>query len=43
MIKANSKAPDFRLPDETGKTVRLKDLRDREVVLFFYSKANSPG
>ena len=43
MIKVNSKAPDFSLPDETGKTVHLKDLRGREVVLFFYSKANTPG
>jgi peroxiredoxin Q/BCP len=43
MIKVNSKAPDFSLPDENGKTVHLKDFRGQEVVLFFYSKANTPG
>jgi peroxiredoxin Q/BCP len=42
-MKVKGKAPDFSLPDETGKTVRLKDFRGEEVVLFFYPKANTPG
>lgn len=29
-------APDFSLPDEGGKTVSLRDLRGRNVVLVFY-------
>ncbi len=42
-MKVKGKAPDFSLPDETGNIVRLKDFRGREVVLFFYPKANTPG
>ena len=42
-MKVNSKAPDFTLSDETGKPVRLKDFHGKDVVLFFYPKANTPG
>jgi peroxiredoxin Q/BCP len=43
MLKVNAKAPDFSLPDENGNTVRLADFRGKDVVLFFYPKANTPG
>jgi thioredoxin-dependent peroxiredoxin len=36
-------APDFELPDQTGQTVRLSDLRGKPVVLYFYPKADTPG
>ena len=36
-------APDFELRDQDGETVRLSDLRGREVVLYFYPKADTPG
>ena len=36
-------APDFALPDQDGNTVRLSDLRGRNVVLYFYPKADTPG
>ena len=42
-MKVKGKAPDFSLSDENGKTVRLKDFRGHNVVLFFYPKANTPG
>ena len=42
-MEVNAKAPDFSLPDENGKTVRLADFRGKDVVLFFYPKANTPG
>jgi thioredoxin-dependent peroxiredoxin len=35
-LPAGSPAPDFSLPDQDGKTVSLKDLRGRNVVLVFY-------
>jgi peroxiredoxin Q/BCP len=36
-------APDFTLPDDTGKTVKLKDFRGRQVVVYFYPAALTPG
>ena len=37
------KAPEFELRDDAGNTVRLSDLRDRHVVLYFYPKDDTPG
>jgi len=37
------KAPDFTLPDQNAKTVRLKDFRGKTVILFFFPKADTPG
>jgi peroxiredoxin Q/BCP len=36
-------APDFELPDETGRTVRLSDFRGRRLILYFYPKDDTPG
>ena len=36
-------APDFEALDQDGNTVRLSDFRGRNVVLYFYPKANTPG
>jgi peroxiredoxin Q/BCP len=36
-------APDFELRDQDGAPVRLSELRGREVVLYFYPKADTPG
>jgi len=38
-----SKAPDFQLPDHTGKTVSLSQLAGKNVVLYFYPKDDTPG
>ena len=42
-MEVNDKAPEFSLPNEEGKTITLKDFRGKNVVLFFYPKANTPG
>jgi peroxiredoxin Q/BCP len=42
-MEVNDKAPDFSLSNENGETVRLSDFRGKNVVLFFYTKANTPG
>ncbi len=42
-MELNDKAPDFTLPDENGHNVSLKDFRGKNVVLFFFPKANTPG
>ena len=43
MPKVGEKAPDFTLPDDTGRNVSLKDFRGKNVVLYFYPKAMTPG
>ena len=43
-LKVGDRAPDFALPDQNGKTVRLSDFRGRKtVVLAFYIRASTPG
>ncbi|MEX0778024.1 MAG: thioredoxin-dependent thiol peroxidase [Phycisphaeraceae bacterium] len=42
-IDPGQTAPDFALPDQDGKTHRLKDYRNRWVVLYFYPKDDTPG
>ena len=36
-------APDFTLPDQDGNPVTLSELRGKNVVLYFYPKASTPG
>jgi thioredoxin-dependent peroxiredoxin len=38
-----SKVPDFKLPSTGGGSVRLKDLRGKNVVLYFYPRDNTSG
>ncbi len=42
-ISANQPAPDFRLPDESGKMRSLSEFRGNPVVLYFYPKDDTPG
>lgn len=43
MLKDGEKAPDFKLPDETGATVQLSKLKGRPVVVYFYPKDDTSG
>ncbi len=43
MIEPGQPAPDFALPDQDGRTVRLSDFRGQPVVVYFYPKADTPG
>jgi thioredoxin-dependent peroxiredoxin len=43
MIEQGEQAPEFELPDQDGKPVRLSDLRGQPVVLYFYPEADTPG
>ena len=36
-------APDFTLTSDTGKQVRLSDLRGTKVIVYFYPAAMTPG
>ncbi len=42
-VQVGDPAPDFALPTDDGREVRLADLRGRWVVVFFYPKAMTPG
>ena len=43
MLKPGDDAPDFEAVDHHGNPVRLRDLRGKKVILWFYPKADTPG
>jgi thioredoxin-dependent peroxiredoxin len=43
MIEQGDQAPDFELPDQDGRIVKLSDFRGQFVVVYFYPKAETPG
>ena len=43
MLKKGIVAPSFTANNANGEAVRLKDLRGRKVVLYFYPKDDTPG
>ena len=43
MIDQGDEAPDFELPDQDGRAVKLSDFRGQRVVVYFYPKAATPG
>jgi peroxiredoxin Q/BCP len=42
MIEPGEDAPDFELPDQDGRAIKLGDFRGKNVV-YFYPKADTPG
>ncbi len=36
-------APDFALPDQEGREVRLADFKGRKLLIYFYPRADTPG
>ena len=42
-LEPGSPAPDFTLVDQDERSVSLRDLRGRRVILFFYPEAMTPG
>jgi peroxiredoxin len=43
MLNPGDEAPEFDLFDHRGEPLRLKDLRGKKVVLWFFPKADTPG
>ena len=43
MLEAGAQAPDFELLDHQGQRIRLRDLRGKRVVLYFYPRDGTPG
>ena len=42
-VQVNDTAPNFNLQNEEGQPVSLKDYKGKNVVLFFFPKADTPG
>lgn len=43
MVRPGDAAPDFDLPDQDGRRVRLADHKGRALVLYFYPRDFTPG
>lgn len=43
MLKEGDKAPNFRVTADDGSTVALADFKGRNLVLYFYPKADTTG
>jgi len=43
VVEPGRKAPAFALPDQDGKTHRLRDYAGRPLILYFYPKDDTPG
>lgn len=41
-LKKGAKAPDFKVKDQDGNEVSLKDFKGKKVALYFYPKDNTP-
>jgi peroxiredoxin Q/BCP len=43
MVEEGQPAPDFELTNDSGRTVRLSELRGKPVVLYFYPRDDTRG
>jgi len=43
VIEEGKPAPDFELHSDSGDTVKLSDLKGKQVVVYFYPKDDTPG
>ncbi len=43
ILKEGELAPDISLPDDSGEVFQLQSLRGKNVVLYFFPKADTPG
>ena len=43
MLAAGDKIPDISIPDQNGNPVSLTDFKGKKVVLYFYTKDQTPG
>ena len=42
-LEVGQKAPEFEVPDQSGKIHKLSDYKGKRVVLAFYPAANTAG
>lgn len=42
-VKLGKKVPNFNLPATGDKNIKLSDLKDKKVIIYFYPKDSTPG
>ena len=42
-LKANNKAPNFKLPSTDGSIFELNKVNKKNIILYFYPKDDTPG
>lgn len=42
-IKINKKAPNFKLPSTNGAIFELRNIKKKNIILYFYPKDDTPG
>ena len=43
MLKVGDQAPDFSLPNQDEKDVSLSDYKGKQLVIWIFPKASTPG
>tara|TARA_Y100000996_G_C22370943_1_gene581000 strand:- start:525 stop:668 length:144 start_codon:yes stop_codon:yes gene_type:complete len=43
LLNIGDKAPDFSLLNYNGEEVNLKDFKGKNIILWFFPKASTPG
>ena len=43
ILEVGQKAPNFSIPDQNGKTIKLEHLLDKWTVVYFYPRDDTPG
>jgi peroxiredoxin Q/BCP len=43
VLNEGEQAPEFRATADDGRTITLNEYRGKDVILYFFPKANTPG
>ena len=43
LLKQGDRAPEFKAQADDGKEISLQDFRGKNLVLYFFPKASTPG
>jgi len=42
-LKIGDKAPEFSVINQDNKIIKLSDLKNKKILIWFFPKANTPG